>query len=59
MKAARIVLLGIALCTCVAAAAQDFPAKQRVKLIVTFAPGGGADTIAPSTRRSAKSWGKA
>jgi tripartite-type tricarboxylate transporter receptor subunit TctC len=29
-----------------AAAAQDFPAKQPVKLIVTFAPGGGADTIA-------------
>ena len=26
--------------------AQDFPAKQPVKLIVTFAPGGGSDTIA-------------
>ena len=29
-----------------AAHAQDFPAKQPVKLIVTFAPGGGSDTIA-------------
>jgi tripartite-type tricarboxylate transporter receptor subunit TctC len=29
-----------------ATSAQDFPAKQPVKLIVTFAPGGGADTIA-------------
>ncbi len=29
-----------------AALAQDFPAKQPVRLIVTFAPGGGADTIA-------------
>ena len=26
--------------------AQDFPARQPVKLIVTFAPGGGSDTIA-------------
>ena len=28
------------------ASAQDFPARQPVKLIVTFAPGGGSDTIA-------------
>ncbi|MDQ3027690.1 MAG: tripartite tricarboxylate transporter substrate binding protein [Pseudomonadota bacterium] len=28
------------------ASAQDFPAKQPVRLIVTFAPGGGSDTIA-------------
>ncbi|HUQ28576.1 MAG TPA: tripartite tricarboxylate transporter substrate binding protein [Usitatibacter sp.] len=30
----------------VAAHAQEFPSRQPVKLIVTFAPGGGADTIA-------------
>ena len=37
-----------AIITCIAlpAGAQDFPAKQPVKLIVTFAPGGGSDTIA-------------
>ena len=29
-----------------AAHAQDFPGRQHVKLIVTFAPGGGSDTIA-------------
>jgi tripartite-type tricarboxylate transporter receptor subunit TctC len=29
-----------------AAHAQDFPSRQPVKLIVTFAPGGGSDTIA-------------
>jgi tripartite-type tricarboxylate transporter receptor subunit TctC len=36
------------LCACFAlqAPAQDFPGKQPVKLIVTFAPGGGSDTIA-------------
>ena len=28
------------------AAGQDFPAKQPVRLVVSFAPGGGADTIA-------------
>ena len=41
------VLAGV-LCACFAlqAPAQDFPGKQPVKLIVTFAPGGGSDTIA-------------
>ncbi len=31
-----------------AMAQQDFPARQPVRLIVTFAPGGGSDTIARS-----------
>jgi tripartite-type tricarboxylate transporter receptor subunit TctC len=35
-------------CGSVTALAQDFPAKQPVRLIVTFAPGGGSDTIARS-----------
>ena len=36
------------LCACLglAAHAQEFPSRQPVKLIVTFAPGGGSDTIA-------------
>jgi tripartite-type tricarboxylate transporter receptor subunit TctC len=49
MNAARVVHAATAVCLAVAsfaAMAQDFPAKQPVKLIVTFAPGGGADTIA-------------
>jgi tripartite-type tricarboxylate transporter receptor subunit TctC len=33
-------------CVVLSGLAQDFPAKQPVKLIVTFAPGGGSDTIA-------------
>ena len=51
MKAARCVPFAAALCVAWvsdAAVAQEFPAKQPVKLIVTFAPGGGADTIARS-----------
>jgi tripartite-type tricarboxylate transporter receptor subunit TctC len=39
----------VSFCAALAAAplsAQEFPAKQPVRLIVTFAPGGGADTIA-------------
>ena len=35
--------MAVAMC---AAQAQEFPARQPVKLIVTFAPGGGSDTIA-------------
>ena len=48
MKAARFAQLGMAVCVAGTSivAAQDFPAKQPVRLIVTFAPGGGADTIA-------------
>jgi tripartite-type tricarboxylate transporter receptor subunit TctC len=49
MKTARFAQLAMAVCvagTSLVAAAQDFPAKQPVRLIVTFAPGGGADTIA-------------
>ena len=41
--------IAAALCAALVAlpvGAQDFPTKQPVKLIVTFAPGGGADTIA-------------
>src|SRR6266849_343784 len=43
-------VLGVAITTCAAftAVAQDFPRKQPVRLIVTFAPGGGSDTIARS-----------
>jgi tripartite-type tricarboxylate transporter receptor subunit TctC len=46
---ARLVL-GVAVTTCAAftAVAQDFPRKQPVRLIVTYAPGGGSDTIARS-----------
>lgn len=42
--------LGAALAACgaVTALGQDFPKKQPVRLIVTFAPGGGSDTIARS-----------
>ena len=50
MKIARWVRLVAPLCVILvllpAALAQDFPGKQPVRLIVTFAPGGGADTIA-------------
>jgi tripartite-type tricarboxylate transporter receptor subunit TctC len=38
--------IAIAACAALMAHAQDFPSKQPVKLIVTFAPGGGSDTIA-------------
>jgi len=43
-------VLGVVITTCAAftAVAQDFPRKQPVRLIVTFAPGGGSDTIARS-----------
>ena len=50
MKITRWVRLVAPLCAILvllpAALAQDFPSKQPVRLIVTFAPGGGADTIA-------------
>jgi tripartite-type tricarboxylate transporter receptor subunit TctC len=38
----------LAACGAVTALGQDFPKKQPVRLIVTFAPGGGSDTIARS-----------
>jgi tripartite-type tricarboxylate transporter receptor subunit TctC len=40
--------MALAACAPLVSAALDFPAKQPVKLIVTFAPGGGSDTIARS-----------
>jgi tripartite-type tricarboxylate transporter receptor subunit TctC len=43
-----VVSTGIAACAPFAALAEDFPAKQPIRLIVTFAPGGGSDTIARS-----------
>ena len=47
MKNALVHLAGALLAlVSLGVAAQDFPAKQPVKLVVTFAPGGGADTIA-------------
>ncbi len=42
----RLTHVLLAFASAFAAHAQDFPAKQPVKLIVTFAPGGGSDTIA-------------
>ena len=46
MDIARRMLLALGLALAIAAHAQDFPGKQPVRLIVTFAPGGGSDTIA-------------
>src|SRR5688572_3769200 len=49
MNSIRWSVLTAAFCAgsvALSAPAQDFPAKQPVKLIVTFAPGGGSDTIA-------------
>ena len=49
MSSSRRSAMTAALCAAsvaLAAPAQDFPAKQPVKLVVTFAPGGGSDTIA-------------
>jgi tripartite-type tricarboxylate transporter receptor subunit TctC len=49
MKGTRWCFTAAALCAALCAlpaAAQEFPSKQPVKLIVTFAPGGGSDTIA-------------
>ena len=42
----RNLTLLCAICVAPLAGAQEFPARQPVKLIVTFAPGGGSDTIA-------------
>ena len=47
MNALRTLLAATALLAAPTGAfPQDFPSKQPVKLIVTFAPGGGSDTIA-------------
>jgi tripartite-type tricarboxylate transporter receptor subunit TctC len=46
MAIGRRILVALGLGLGIAAHAQDFPARQPVKLIVTFAPGGGSDTIA-------------
>ena len=46
MAIGRTTLVALSLGLGIAVHAQDFPAKQPVKLIVTFAPGGGSDTIA-------------
>lgn len=46
--AVRAFLFLLAACAAAGATAQEFPARQPVRFIVTFAPGGGADTIARS-----------
>src|SRR5438552_559936 len=63
MKAHRLAMVLVAAAIGVSALpsrAQEFPARQPVKLIVTFAPGGGADTIARTLNaRMAEALGQA
>lgn len=47
-KALMAAALAAAVCTMAGAQTQDFPKRQPVRLIVTFAAGGGSDTIARS-----------